>query len=265
MNVKTLVFNFIRYAYRWFRHTFKLYDPEDKIIADSQKYWTDLNVVEKGHYTHNRGAGIFKDDEKWLAVGRQSLEIFQEFTRAIQYDKPIKSIIEWGCGGGANAVHFAPLAEKFYGLDISKACLDECAKQLRHEGFHHYKMVEIDASYPEKALQAISHPVDLFFCLYVMEVLPSKDYTERILEIAHQMLTSGGLAYLQYKYTTPQWDTQPKRWNYSNDPPNMTSYWIDEFWQVCEKHGLMPKVMKLIPHQPLVGDNRYAYVLCVKQ
>jgi ubiquinone/menaquinone biosynthesis C-methylase UbiE len=255
----------MRYTYRWFRNTFKLYDPEEKIIADSQKYWTDPEKLVEGQYTHNRGTGIFKDDNKWLAVGRQSLEIFQEFTRAIEYNKPMQSMVDWGCGGGANAVHFAPLVEKFYGLDISNACLVECARQLEHEGLHNHNMVEIDASNPEKALTDISHPIDLFFCVYVMEVFPSKEYTERILAIANKMLKSGGLAFLQYKYTTPDWKTQPKRWNYSNDPPNMTSYWTDEFWQVCEKHGLMPKVMKLIPYQPLVTDSRYAYVLCVKK
>ena len=78
----------MRYTYRWFRTTFKIYDPEDKIIADSQKYWTDPEKLVEGQYTHNRGTGIFKDDNKWLAVGRQSLEIFQEFTRAIEYNKP---------------------------------------------------------------------------------------------------------------------------------------------------------------------------------
>lgn len=256
----------MRYGYRWFRSTFHLYDPEDKLVADSQKFWTDPDKLEEGQYSHYRGTGIFKDDQKWWAVGKQSLDIFQEFVRAIDYKGPMETMVDWGCGGGANAVHFAPYYNKmFYGLDVYDHCLKECARQLDGIGEHNHTMIEIDASNPEKALSDITEPLDLFFCIYVMEVFPSKAYTERIMDIANKMLKPGGLCYLQYKYTMPRWDTQPKRWNYSNDPPNMTSYWTDEFWTMCERHGLKPKVMKLIPYQPLVTDSRYAYVLCVKE
>ena len=100
-----------------------------------------------------------------------------------------------------------------------------------------------------------------------MEILPSKAYTERILQIASQMLKKGGIAFLQFKYTTPNWDTQPRRWGYAKNPANMTTYWIDEFWQTCQKQGLSPKAMKLMTPQDIhtiSQGRRYAYVLCVK-
>jgi cyclopropane fatty-acyl-phospholipid synthase-like methyltransferase len=263
--IKNLI-NPLRYAYRWLRNTFKIYDPEDKIIAESQQYWNDPSRQELQQFTHNRGAGVFKDEEKWLSIGRRSLDIFQELAKAVPQSQPLTNILEWGCGGGANALSFAPLAQTFYGLDISKDALKECASQLEREGIRNYRMVEINATDPEKALQDIQVPIDLFFCIHVMEVFPSKNYTERILAITSKLLRTGGMAFLQYKYTTPSWDTQPKRWSYSSDPPNMTTYWIDEFWQVCEKHGLVPQVMKLVPprNQQDTG-RRYAYVLCVKK
>ncbi len=173
--------------------------------------------------------------------------------------------LEWGCGGGANAVHFAPLVKTFYGLDISQECTVECSTQLNREGFSTHRMVTIDAANPEKALEEITEKLDLFYCLYVIELLPSKAYTERILAIASKMLKPGGMAFLQYKYTTSDWQSGTKRWNYASNPINMVSYWTDEFWTACETHGLKPQVMKLLPVQPLVNDCRYAYVLCVKE
>ena len=262
-----MLINPLRYSYRWFRNTFKLYDPEDKIIEEAQQYWNDASRQELQQFTHNRGAGVFKDEEKWLSIGRHSLDIFQQLAKAVPRNEPLENILEWGCGGGANALYFAPLAQQtFYGLDISGEALNECASQLAKEGIHNYQMVEINATNPEKALQNITRPMDLFFCIHVLEVFPSKGYTERILAISQQLLRPGGMAFLQFKYTTPSWDTQPKRWSYSSDPPNMTTYWIDEFWQVCEKHGLMPQVMKLVPPQnPKDSGRRYAYVLCMKK
>lgn len=260
------VFTFLRYANRWLRNTFKLYDAEDKIIAEAHQYWNDPSKVILPQYTHSRGAGMFQDEEKWLSIGRQSLAIYQELERCLPPHKPLSTILEWGCGGGANAIHFAPLAKTFYGLDISADVLKECARQLTSASIQQYHMVEIDAAHPEEALQHVQQPIDLLFCVNVMEVFPSKTYTERIINIASKMLATGGIALLQYKYTTPRWETQPKRWNYASDPPNMTTFWIDEFWQLCIKHQLTPKVMKLLP--PLNEQDikrRYVYLLCVKE
>ena len=74
-------------------------------------------------------------------------------------------------------------------------------------------MVEINAANPEKALLDITQPIDLFFCINVMEVFPSKSYTERVIDVASKLLAPCVIALLQYKYTTPRWETQPKRWN----------------------------------------------------
>jgi cyclopropane fatty-acyl-phospholipid synthase-like methyltransferase len=264
----TLPFDLMRYSYRKLRHNFKIYETEEKIIADAQKFWNNHSDQRLDQFTHSRGAGYFNDDNRWLFIGKQSLEIYQALVKTTGYTKPIESMVEWGCGGGANAVYFADLVNKFYGVDISNSALEACKIQLNQKGFTNYDTIEIDAATPEKALESIPHPVDLFICLYVMEILPSKAYAERILQIASEMLNKGGIAFLQFKYTTSKWDTQPKYWNYASDPANMTTFWIDEFWQICQKHNLAPKAMQLITPQDinsLSPGRRYGYVLCVKQ
>lgn len=265
MSLKSTIFNTLRYGNRWIRNTFGVYDTEDKIIADAQRFWNDPEKIQEGQYSHFRGSGIFTDDEKWLSIGRENLTIFEEFTRAIQYEGPLDTALEWGCGGGANAVHFAPLYRTFYALDINRECLVECAYQLANQGLPSHELIEIEAGSPEKALEKVPEPLDLFYCLYVIELLPTKAYVERVISIAAEMLRPGGLAFLQFKYTTSDWESQTKRWNYAGNPSNMVSFWPDEFWILCEKHGLKPQVLKLQPWQPLVTDQRYAYVLCVKE
>lgn len=112
-------------------------------------------------------------------------------------------MVDWGCGGGANAIHFSELVNKFYGIDISKSALDECKNQLNQKGFTNYHLVEINAAAPEKVLEEVIQPVDLFLCLYVMEILPSKAYTERILQIASRMLKKGELLFCNLNTLQP--------------------------------------------------------------
>ena len=39
----------------------------------------------------------------------------------------------------------------------------------------------------------------------------------------------------------------------------MTTYRIDEFWQIATDIGFIPLAIKLKPSEPLVSDGRYAY------
>jgi len=109
-------------------------EPEAKLIEESQNYWngpSDRSLTQNSHW---RGAGIFADDSRWLALGDGHLRLYREFARAVGRNDPPKRVAEWGCGGGINAVHFARAADKFYGIDISAASLEECARQMKLAG-----------------------------------------------------------------------------------------------------------------------------------
>ena len=125
-------------------------------------------------------------------------------------------------------------------------------------------MILVEAANPEGALTQISEPLDLFFSIYVFELLPSEEYAQRIIRIANKMLRPGGLAFLQFKYSTEDIQSKTRKWNYGSNPANMVTFQIDKFWNLCEKEGLSPQVLKLVPFQPLVSDSRYGYILCKK-
>lgn len=67
----------------------------------------------------------------------------------------IRTMIEWGPGGGANAIRFASQISDFFGIDISQPNLDECSKQLNnnYKGFH---PIMIQAEHPKTSIEKIN-------------------------------------------------------------------------------------------------------------
>lgn len=171
-------------------------------------------------------------------------------------------MVEWGCGGGANAVHFGPMAEEFVGADVSAASLEECERQARAAGAKQFVPVLVDVREPEAAVAEIGPPCDLFLCTYVLELVPTPEYGLRILRIAADLLAERGLALVQIKYATASWRTRPRRRKYQRDVAGMTSYRIEDFWQAATECGLRPHFVQLVPRNEL--DERYAYFLCTR-
>jgi SAM-dependent methyltransferase len=243
------------------RHTLGWHQSHATLVRDAQRFWDAPPPQIRDIYSHWRSG--FSDDATWLAIGRENLEIFQTFARSAQFHMPPKRIVEWGCGGGANAVHFAPLAEAFYGVDITRASLDECERQMKSFRLTNFHPVLIEATSPRAALDQIPHDCDLFVSFYVFEVFPSPEYGMEVLKIAHELLRPGGMAIIHIKYPVGL-GTQSRRWGYRFGVSSMTSYRLDDFWELSKQAGFTPHAIHLMPKQPLVQDERYAYVVLVK-
>ena len=177
--------------------------------------------------------------------------------RAIGANRPWNRVLEWGCGGGANAVHFAPRAQEFIGVDVSDASLTECARQTAKVCDTPFQPVLVDVANPERALRVVQGRIDVFLCLYVFELLPTPEYGARILRIARELLAPGGLALIQIKYDDGRWTSRPRRRAYHSGVAKMTSYPIASFWQLAEDCGLTPESIEIVPRSEL--DDRYAY------
>jgi SAM-dependent methyltransferase len=178
---------------------------------------------------------------------------------------PLKRIVEWGCGGGMNAVHFGPLVDEFYGVDISSASLDECRRQMTEAGLHNFRPVLIDAANPEAALEQVEGQCELLLSTYVFELLPTPEYGLRVLRIAYELLAPDGIVMVQVKYNEGDWKTRSQGWAYIKSLAWNATYRIEEFWQATEKCGFTPKMITLLPKQPLVNDRNYAYFLLQKE
>ncbi|MGW5700241.1 class I SAM-dependent methyltransferase [Amycolatopsis japonica] len=235
---------------------------ESAISADAQGYWNAPDGKRWKDNSHWRDSGTFDGNDLWSEIGARHLEMFEGGARLAGFDRPWNRVIEWGCGGGANAVHFAPRAQEFIGVDISAETLAECGKQVANVCDTPFQAVDIDVANPEAALSVVKEPCDVYVSFYVFELIPTPEYGERLLRIARELLVPGGLALIQVKYDPGTWRTRSRRRSYRSGLAAMTTYRVDAFWQLAERCGFTPKAIQLVPKNEL--DERYAYFFLQK-
>jgi len=231
----------------------------DRLARDSQEFWTNpLRGAVKGA-SHWRGEGPFRDnDELWFELGRRHYSLFEKVVGWAGIARPLGSIVDWGAGGGMNAVHFAPIARHYFAVDINPDSLDECARQVAAAGATNVIPVHIDVAKPDAVLDTITEPVDLFLCFYVFELIPSPEYGLDLVRLAYRMLRPGGTAIIQIRYRS-RLASLSKRRNYGANYVVMTTFTIEEFWSACQEIGFMPMFATLVPSQQELGEHRYAY------
>ena len=197
-------------------------------------------------------------DVAFREVGDEHVAIFDRFAKALGVEVDGGTVLEWGCGGGANAVAFAPRADKFIGADISEESLAECERQVRAACTTPIETRRIDLENPERAVADLDATCSAFLCLYVVEVTTGAAEVRRILNVAKRVLAPGGIALVQVKYHTDDPRTRGRlAARYERNLSLTTTFSIDEFWELADGCGLDPKLVTLVPENRL--DVRYAY------
>ena len=232
-----------------------------RLTHDASQYWHGDRGDRWQNDSHWRSGSKFDDTELWAAMGQEHLRLYQRLRQAAGEPAALKRIIDWGCGGGANAVSFAPLAEELIVVDVNATSLDECTRQVALAASTPSVKVLATIADPEEAARAIPRPCDLFLCLYVLELVPTQAYGLRLMRIAYHLLGPGGQAFVQIKYATRAWRTRPRRRGYRTDVAG-TTYRIEDFWTAMASIGFRPEAVALVPENDL--DERYAYFLLSK-
>lgn len=234
--------------------------PVDRVLDDAAGYWTgrDDDPAWEGNSHWRSGLG----EDHWRTVGAEHLAIFETFAKALDLPVSPGVVVEWGCGGGANAVAFAPAAEEFVAVDVSGDSIAECVRQVGMVCDTPVTPLQVDIRHPEHAADGREGSCDTFICLYVVEVLPSVEDVKRILRVAERMLRPGGIAFVQMKYHTADWRPRAYKRDYARSLSTMTTFGIDEFWSLTAECGLTPRLLTLVPENHL--DTRYAYYALTK-
>ena len=227
---------------------------ESAIARDSEEYWRSPDEGWWASNSHWRDSPAFARNDLWDRIGKRHLELLETVTGV---DGQWGRVVEWGCGGGANAVHVAPRCAEFVGVDVAAESLKECGRQVDAVCGTPFTPVLIDVAAPERALAEIGSPCEVFLSFYVFELLPSPEYGRRILRIAAELLAPGGHVLVQVKYDDGTWRTRSRRWSYSFGVGDMTTYPIARFWEMATECGLEPESVRLRPRDEL--DERYAY------
>lgn len=232
---------------------------ESAVVRESRDYWRD--ATDQGWKANSHWEDGVPGE--WSRIGADHLDLLQRLVRTTGRELVFGRTVEWGSGGGANAVRFAPLATEFVSVDVSQDSLTECERQTQAVCETPVVSVLIDVDDPEAAIESLgAGTCDLFVCLYVVELLPSRSYAQRILAIAQQLLKEGGVAFIQFKYENADRLSKSARRSYRRNLANTTTFPIDEFWEASQGAGLHPQVLHLVPRNAL--DERYGYLLCTR-
>jgi hypothetical protein len=234
-------------------------EPEEKICKDARQFWNhEDNSGVLADHSHWLGAGRWSERTRWFQIGRDYLKMYQTLRLLSGNETPLSHMVEWGPGGGANALAFSSEVRSFYGVDISMLSLKECERQLTAKGFAGFKPVLIPIENPSQCLKAIEGPVQFFLSTAVYQHFPSKEYGIEVTRLAHKMLVENGTALLQIRYDDGRREYRPKRRDYSRNVVTFTSYNLGEFWEICVKIGFTPLAITLNP------DINYAYFFLQK-
>lgn len=237
--------------------------PEEESIRDSDRFWNDRANDDLRTIMHWRGHGPFSDD-LWLRLGHQNFLVFEQAAAMAGIRPPLDRIVEWGSGGGMNAVAFASASAEYYGVEINAESLREAARQVESGPGGEFIPVKIAADNPEAAGARIPGPCDLFLSTYVFELLPSPAYGLRVMRIAHDLLRPGGMAIVHVRYRTGPAAVVAGRQPYAANWVRRTTYAIDEFWKACHSIGFDPLFVKLVPVQAELDEENYAYFAMLK-
>jgi len=240
---------------------------ERSLMKSAKEYWSEGNRfgVDLKDYSHWLGAGPWQDRERWLNLGRVHRIMFDRLCSVAAVSRPLRRAVEWGVGGGANAVHFIEEVEEYCGIEIAQASLDESRRVLGESGIGRFRPVLIDAELPEQALERAGDGFDFFLSTYVFELLPGKWYGERVLAIAFKLLRPGGFAIIQIRYDDGSARSRQHGVNYYKNSARFTSFRIDEFWRLALRAGFRPEYVTLVPERTAeYSGDLYAYFSLTK-
>lgn len=195
--------------------------------------------------SHWKGVGRWKNEEAWLNIGKNTKKRLFWLARAngVKFEGHRKySILEWGQGGGANAVGLKDIAKTYYGVDISISNLNEANRIMLAEGSNAFVPIHLQDE-PSEVLSHIQpQSLDMFISTAVFQHFPSKEYGFEVLSAVKEMMKNGGLCYVQFRYDNgnPKYKPNQSIDDYEERHICANSYSIDEFWSIVSNIGFQP-------------------------
>jgi SAM-dependent methyltransferase len=226
----------------------------------ARAYWERSGGADWKGNSHWRDSQVPGWAEIWDEIGDVHRSMYERFARC-RDGEATDRIVEWGVGGGANAVRFAPLAREFVAVDIAQDSLDETERQVGRVCSTPVRTVLVSLDDQSGHITDLDGNVDLFLCFYVLELVPSEAHALEIVRSAFRMLRPGGAAILQTKYQRSA--PKPPPWaSFSRDLANSYVVGVDEFWEHLRLTGFDVHYTELVPRNRL--DRNYAYYFATK-
>lgn len=150
----------------------------------SLAFWR-ADTKDTRHWSHWRNTGL--NDRDWHAQGQAHRDLVHELCQLTK--EPFPSwVLEWGCGGGMNAVAFAD--REYSCVDVSTANMIEARKQYEAAGGTKWTTRRITADGPN---------IDLFLSTATFQHFPSRRHGIRVLRAAYRIVRPAGLGLIQIR------------------------------------------------------------------
>ena len=221
---------------------------EEQLAEDSTDVWEhrdgyDTALVSGSHWL-NQGGGW--TDTVWREYGEAHLEMIRYGLRLTGGNSTIRSIVDWGSGGGSNATAICPAVERYFGVDISQSNLDECVRQTQAAGITNFHPILIPALRPEVVLQHIDG-ADCFLSTAVYQHLPGRSYARRVTDIAKKLLTDDGIALINVRYSNLKRQNRNWRRSYKRHATHFNQYTVHEFEMEMTRSGMDVMEIRMQP------------------
>ena len=239
------------------RNLFGLVQSDDELIDESRDYWNSTPSRRLKSHSHWREGYAFDSPGVWERLGQFHRDLLLRAADDAGLARP-QRIVDWGCGGGMNAVQLAADAKTYFGVDVSKQSLDECERQVSLLDISSFQPVLIDPADPEACSEYIREPCDAFICTYVFELLPTREYGWRIVRLAHSLLQPGGVALIHIRYSTNPFH-QSRPWRYAKNLARNTTYRLAEFRHGATEIGFEHLFEEVLRRQDDLNERRYAF------
>lgn len=148
--------------------------------------------------------------------------------------------LDWGAGGGAGLIALAQTARTVFAVDIASRNLAETRRQVEaiaDGGRPRLTTLELGPD-PLDVADSINEPLDVFVSHATFPHLPSREYGERVLRVAHAAMRPGGVAYVQMRFDDgrPRFAAKPLT-EFDVGYMRMTSWPLTDFWDMLSAIG----------------------------
>jgi len=178
-----------------------------KRIQQAAEFWTG------GAPQTMAGALCIRKDmgfRPWEAKGHRLYRIYEEMIKDMEKaveegDPPIatqSSLLDFGCGGGAQLFRFKKLFDDITGIDINPYALEQARQEFPSSKEQKFKFFPYDYADPSTLKDVVKKQFSCIISGDTFRTFPSEKYLLEVLDVLSDMLVKDGTFVFELRYST---------------------------------------------------------------